>query len=192
MKTKDSDIRSVLSQKLRETHQDDDSSIIVNEMALCQGESRIDIAVINGVIHGYEIKSEADTLTRLPGQINTYERVFDYLTIVTGPNHVAHIESSVPEWCGITVARINDESIVELSPLREPTQNKDTDPLSVAQLLWKSEALNVLTRFGLEKGYISKPKRVIWGKLVASFSPDDLAFYVREQIKARNDWQVVI
>jgi len=36
------------------------------------GASRIDRAVVNGSVHGYEIKSETDDLTRLPAQARAY------------------------------------------------------------------------------------------------------------------------
>ena len=64
---KDQDIRSVLNQKLEKKYRDADT-IIINELGLLQGLCRVDVAVINGIIHGYEIKSEADTLERLPLQ----------------------------------------------------------------------------------------------------------------------------
>ena len=48
---KDQDIRSVLNQKLEKKYRDADT-IIINELGLLQGLCRVDVAVINGIIHG--------------------------------------------------------------------------------------------------------------------------------------------
>ena len=50
---KDQDIRSVLNQKLEKKYRDADT-IIINELGLLQGLCRVDVAVINGIIHGYD------------------------------------------------------------------------------------------------------------------------------------------
>lgn len=47
---KDQDIRSVLNQKLEKKYRDADT-IIINELGLLQGLCRVDVAVINGIIH---------------------------------------------------------------------------------------------------------------------------------------------
>ena len=43
-----------------------------------------DIAVINCSIHGYEIKSDLDTLMRLPQQLEFYAMTLQKLTLVVG------------------------------------------------------------------------------------------------------------
>ena len=79
---KDIDIRQVLLKKLSAEYRYDPDTIIIEELGLCQGEARIDLALVNGFIHGYEIKSERDTLERLPSQIEIYCRTLDTVTIV--------------------------------------------------------------------------------------------------------------
>ena len=46
------------------------------------GAARVDIAVINGHIRGVEIKAEADSLERLPRQVEAYGRVVDRATLI--------------------------------------------------------------------------------------------------------------
>ena len=65
---KDSDIRKSLYNNILKKHEDASDTIVLNELGLLQGACRVDIAVVNGSLHGYEIKSEADTLDRLPYQ----------------------------------------------------------------------------------------------------------------------------
>src|ERR1700677_3438816 len=133
-------------------------SRIVNEMAICCGEARVDIAVINGKLHGFEIKSEADTLARLPGQVSAYNQVFDTMTIICGKNHLDSIAKMVPDWWGIYLAKINWGK-VELTQWRCAETNQSVNSLALAQLLWKSEMLTLLADAGIKKGVSSKPCR---------------------------------
>jgi hypothetical protein len=67
MPTRDIDIRAALRAGELARHRDDDDTIIVEEMGIYQGDFRIDIAVVNGRMTGYEIKSDKDTHTSMVG-----------------------------------------------------------------------------------------------------------------------------
>lgn len=188
MKTRDIDIRNRLHYSLNEEFLSDSSTLIIDELGLCQGNARVDIAVVNGLIHGYEIKSESDTLERLPGQISVYNKVLDEITIVTSNKHIESVKKLVPEWWGIEVAIALDNEI-ELSTLRKAYKNPDIEAYFVVQLLWREEALDILRQFELDRGYVSKSRKKIWEKLVDSFSLSDLQYYVREKLKSRKDWR---
>ena len=58
---KDNDIRVTLIDELNRINAQHDYRII-EELAVCDGEARVDVAVANGRLCGYEIKSDADTL----------------------------------------------------------------------------------------------------------------------------------
>lgn len=189
MKTRDIDIRRSLKHSLTLQFNDDPDTLILDELGLCQGVARVDIAVVNGSLHGYEIKSEKDTLARLPGQINIYNKVLDEITIITGQCHLENVMKIIPYWWGIQIAEMDEENYVVLNTIREPEKNPYIDSYSIAQLLWREEALDLLRRFELEKGFISKPRQKIWEKLSHSFSLVDLKYYVREQIKSRQNWR---
>lgn len=60
---------------------------LIEELGLCQGLARIDLATVGGVLHGYEIKTNRDRLSRLASQAETYSRVFDRVTLVVGTKH---------------------------------------------------------------------------------------------------------
>ncbi|WP_213996149.1 MULTISPECIES: sce7726 family protein [Tepidanaerobacter] len=189
MKTKDRDIREVLHLNIEETFKNDYDTIIIDELGLCQGESRIDIAVINGLIHGYEIKSESDTLERLPRQIEFYNRIFDTITIVCGKCHIDKIINEIPGWWGVVIAKNNNDNKVDLISIRENGINKNTDPYSIVQLLWKEEALDILMQYDLDKGYHNKSKKIIWERLVESLPIGELKYLVREKLKSRSNWR---
>ena len=58
---KDNDIRVTLIDELNRINAQHDYRII-EELAVCDGEARVDVAVANGRLCGCEIKSDADTL----------------------------------------------------------------------------------------------------------------------------------
>ena len=94
----DGDIRRTLEQRLRKRHAGEPGTLIRHEMGICAGRRRIDVAVIDREISGYEIKSDADSLTRLAGQARDYGLVLDRATLVTAPRHLEKAERTIPDW----------------------------------------------------------------------------------------------
>jgi hypothetical protein len=179
---RDIDIREALRVEMRAVHKGDPETLVLEEMGLCQGVVRVDVAVINGSMHGYEIKSEQDTLARLPAQAEIYNQVFDFVTIVTAKNHERKIREMVPEWWGISIA-VPTEGGLKLWTRRRPRQNKKLNPLSLAQLLWREETLLALTKLGLDEGLKSKKRDILWNRLADSVDIAALSTIVREAIK---------
>jgi hypothetical protein len=62
---RDGDIRAALHAHLIVEHQEEPDTRFLDELSLC-GLVRVDVAVINGTLAGYELKSDQDTLRRLP------------------------------------------------------------------------------------------------------------------------------
>ena len=157
---RDLDIRRRLRTDGRLHYQEPDTRI-VEELGLCQGIARVDLAVVNGAIHGYEIKSERDTLYRLPTQAQIYGQVLDYVTIVTARAHAAKVRRVIPEWWGIWAAE-SDQGEIRLDAERDPLRNPEVNAFALAQLLWRDEALQALVDRGIAAGMRSKSRRDIW------------------------------
>lgn len=189
MKTKDIDIRKKLHDIFNKKYSNDMNTLIIDEFNLCQGLARIDIVIINEQIHGYEIKSETDNLLRLPNQIDIYNKVMNKMTVVTGENHYEKIKELVPDWWEIKVV-VHNKNGFRLITKKRGRKNKNINPYSLTQLLWKNEAIEILTKNGLEKGIKSKPKKIIWEKLASSLSLKELQSEVINAIKNRRDWKV--
>lgn len=185
---RDRDVRLALAERLRAEHSDDLDTLILNELGLCQGNSRVDLATVNGFINGYEIKSDSDTLERLPRQIEAYNQVLDFVTIVVGSAHLADASAMVPKWWGIVEAKPFGNGVL-LREKRQAKRNRLQNPYALVQLLWRDEALAVLADRGLEKGMLSKPRQVIWRRLADSLSPQELNDVVRAQLKSRERWR---
>jgi len=187
-RVRDRDIRTALMARVEEEHRGDPNTMVVPEMGLDAGSVRLDLAVINGTLHGYEIKSAADTLTRLPAQSVAYSRACDQVTIVTSPNHLESVREMVPSWWGILTA-VERAGGVCLKEERLGTHNPTVDAYAVAQLLWRDEALELLEEEGLANGLRSKPRKQLWQAIAKQLPLDVLSEYVRSTIRRRQGWR---
>jgi hypothetical protein len=180
--TRDVDIRKVLLANLEAKYNDKAHDLIVEEFG-CK-TARADVAVINGVLHAYEIKSDSDSLDRLPSQMGAYQGVFEYVTLVCGRRLLERARAEIPKWWGLQKAEFRD-GLVAIREVRAAKPNPSQNPLAVAKMLWKTEALVVLRRFG-HKGITSKQTAdEVWAAVAAYVPIADLTNEVRQAIKAR-------
>lgn len=184
----DACIRKALRKDIERTCWEHPDTLIIDELGLCQGIGRIDLAVVNDRLIGYEIKSNQDTLVRLPSQRRLYNRIFDWVTLVAGNAHIEKVLRDVPAWWGITIAEWSGRKVA-FSEVRLPEDNPDRDIRSIVQLLWRDEALEVLKDRGNARGVLSKSKRYIWDRLVDTVPAEDLCEIVRNRLKSRKDWR---
>lgn len=188
--TNDKQIRVAFKESLKNIHKDENKTQIIEELGVKHGAARVDIAVVNGEIHGYELKSDLDTLYRLSEQMKVYNAVFDRITLVVGKTHVHKAIKIIPEWWGIIIAKtIESSNSIDFFNIREPDENPYRDSISIAELLWRQEALDVLEKRGLANGVRSKPKRKIYERLAKFLNQDTLRKEVRECLFARTDWR---
>jgi hypothetical protein len=170
---------------LVDQHGSDDDTRIIEEMGIWAGSVRVDIAVINGEIQGFELKSARDTLERLDGQAALYSEVFDRMTLVVAERHLEKARTRVPEWWGLSQALEDAERRVLVDILRKAKPNPHPNPFQIARLLWRGEALSVLERHGLARGFRSKAVDALAHRLGDELPLDLLRFEVRALLKAR-------
>lgn len=185
----DKDIREALYLHLLNKYGEDVNSKIVHEMGLAHGFVRIDLAVINGEFKGYEIKSEADNLKRLPRQIEEYNKVFDRMYIVTQRKHLPEIRNIVPKWWGIILVT-RGQNTLNIKEIRQAKINPSISSVALSNLLWREEAISILKEKDLHKGYLSKPKQVIYQRLSECISQPDLKVLVSQKLRMRESWLV--
>jgi hypothetical protein len=189
MNTNDKIIRIALKTYLEKLHGTDSKLRIVEEFGVEHGAARVDIAVVNGVLHGYEIKSDRDTLSRLPEQMDAYNSVFDRVTLIVGKQHIYEAINLVPDWWGISIAKFGPDSSVIFTCIREAKENFGQRNVSIARLLWRGEALHILEEAGEADGLRSKPRELIYEKLSAIFDQEILEEKVRDVLFLREDWR---
>lgn len=78
-----------------------DDAVVISEMVIANWSRRADIALANGRLYGFEIKSHFDTLKRLPGQVESFQAHFDKVIIVAASKFISAIERDYPSEIGI-------------------------------------------------------------------------------------------
>lgn len=188
--TNDKIIRDALNIFLTKRHANDSRLKIIPELGVKHGSARIDIAVVNGVLHGYEIKSDRDTLTRLPEQMKEYNAVFDKVTLVVGKSHLFEAINMIPEWWGVMIPKVDRNNKIIFYTIREPKNNEAQLNVSIARLLWREEALKILEERNEAKGFKSKPRGIIYEKLVEILDSNTLKKKVRNTLLvSREGWR---
>jgi hypothetical protein len=180
---KDADIRSLLLQAISSVRSSDEC-LVVNEMNVSMGYSKLDVAVLNGRLEGFEIKSDRDSTARLSRQMSQYEQVCDRLSIITTERHRAAIEELVPAWCGIFIVSVS-EGHIRISTWRAPRENPKWDILAVLLLLWQEETLKFAHSLGF-KAPRDMAKGLIHNQLARRIPHDQLRAGVLQRLRQRS------
>jgi hypothetical protein len=177
----DADVRALLRDYLENVHEGTDTRIL-EELGLCQGDVRVDVAAVNGELSGFEIKSPSDTLARFPKQCRIYSKVVDRAWLVAPLKKLQKAE--VPDWWGqIGVFELDDR--LALRVVRPSAVNPRIHAMSLVRLLWRDEALEVLRNAGRARGVMTKSRNVVWKRLIECVELDDLRAAVRAALKRR-------
>lgn len=171
----DRDIRPLLVDAVRTHHP---RATLFHEFPV-RRIGRADVVAVNAAIWGYEIKSERDTLSRLPLQIKHYESTFDYCTVVAAERHLSGAERLAPPHWGIFAVR--DCSIVEL---RRPQRNPNRRTTDIIRLLWKTECIKALRARGANVRWDASLLS-IW-RMLHKLPTADIDELVRDALKCRN------
>lgn len=115
-----------------------ENAVIINEMVVANWSRRADIAVANGRLYGFEIKSEADSLRRLSGQIDTFSQYFDKVTIVAASKFIREIVNSYPDSIGVLEV-YRDAAGLKIRQVRSGRINEIKDHSVIAGHLTKNE-----------------------------------------------------
>jgi hypothetical protein len=167
----------------------DPTTLVIDELGLRHGAARIDIAVVNGDLHGYELKSDHDNLRRLSRQAGVYNSVLDRITLVVTDHHFTQATQMIPSWWDVLLADNANAGDITFRIIREGGMNPDISALAVAKLLWRDEALQLLEAHGAAEGLRSRPRRIIYGRLVELLDLHQIRTCVRNQLRARKDWR---
>lgn len=157
---------------------------LIEEPGLCQGRARIDLATVSRVLHGYEIKSDRDRLSRLASQAATYSRVLDRVTLVVGSKHLKAALRLVPRWWGVLLVRARSNGVL-LDPFRPAADNPNQDPRALVELLWRDQALELLVSRNAAAGVRSKPRPAVWDRVCEVLDLPQIRSAVRHSLRAR-------
>lgn len=182
----DNDVRKLLMEDLIREYKDDPDTRIINELGIDFGASRVDIVVVNGILHGYEIKSDLDTLERLPRQMAYYNKLFERMTIVVSRKHYEKVRCIVPKWWGIKIISADAKRLIVK---RKGRLTKNQDKKLLLKLLWKDELEELVDVLGLPK----KLKRYKKNQLLEIFYQeadiDVVKKFTYQVLKTRQNWR---
>jgi hypothetical protein len=186
---RDLDVRIALRSSVLSKHQSEPDTLVIEELGIRHGTVRVDVAVVNGSIHGFEIKSDVDTLARLPRQVELYSAVMDRATLVVGERHAKAAQSLLPDWWGVDVVCQGNEGKLSFQELQEAHENPAVNPLAVAELLWSNEVCHILGQLGFLPKQLRKPRAFLYREIAEFLHPDDLRAMVRSTLKKRENWR---
>ena len=156
--------------------------VVHQEIGILQGRGRLDVLKVTDRVHGYEIKSEKDHLTRLAQQARLYGQVADRMSLVTTPRHHQKALALIPIWWEVIVATVVDGE-VQLKQHRPPRSNRHQDPRALVEFLWLEEARHFLKQRGRFRRLSGKPRRVLWDRIAEDCRMDDIRWAVAQALR---------
>ena len=176
----DKDIREPLFDFLEETY----GKIRILEEKM-MGRSRADVVMVTETgLYGIEIKSDADSYTRLSRQIKDYDRYYDFNIAVVGTTHAGSIKEHVPEWWGvITVEEV--DGVLDFYYYRKPEKNPKVDMKQKISILWRPELAHIQELNGMYK-YSDKRKKYVTERILDTVPEDILTKQICEELFERD------
>jgi hypothetical protein len=163
-------------------HRDDPSAVVFEELPLARGDRRADIVSVNGVISGYEIKSQRDSLLRLIGQAECYAQVCEYMNLIVASRHFKRARRILPKSWGLSIIEEHPKGVC-VRGVRKAHRNSQLNKESLIRILWRNECARALRNNGI---LVSKDTLVadIWEKL-SLFPLPTVLNEVRTALKSR-------
>jgi len=187
--TTDVEIRSALhGKKLRRDHRNSET-LVVDELGLAHGKGRVDVAVLNGWLHGYEIKSSRDTTRRLETQVELYARCLEKVTIISAESHTKDVMRLCPNYFGVIEVRKGERGGMSFQTIRKERLNPDVDPYFIAHLLWKDEALNISIEVGIQEANARLSRQELYRLLSKTLPQRELFKWIKSSIMSRDTWR---
>lgn len=185
----DVEIRQNFHRKILRRQHAHKGTLVIDELGLNHGKCRADIAVVNGQFVGYEIKSNNDSLRRLEEQVKSYSAVFDRVSIIVGNRYIDSIQDYIPDWWGVIVSARGPRGAVNFDLIRKAQTNKNIDPISIAKLLWRNEAEEILMQKKMPSKILRQPRAILYECLVDVLNTCELRKIVRKYLKNRRNWR---
>lgn len=173
-------IKSALIDRLIDKQEVCDDDVLVSEMVVDRWARRADLVLANGKLSAFEVKSDFDSLVRLPGQIESYRHVFQKVVVVVACRFAKRAAAMLPEGVGLWVAEGPEpDSIRILRPGR-------AEPMTIeaALMLLKASELRALLVSNRIDGVSRAPRREL-ETLATNLSRSDLATAALNAVKRR-------
>lgn len=111
---------------------------LIDELGIHNGNAIADVVAFYDDMHCFEIKGETDNVRRIKKQGAFYNETFPKISIVTTENHLQWCIANSPEFWGVIVAYL-DEETVKLKYVRAIKHNPFVDKKKALMTLWRAE-----------------------------------------------------
>jgi len=157
-------------------------SIAIPEYVVDDFSARADLSLVNGCLTAIEIKSDSDSLDRLPSQLQTYTKCFHKVSVVCGPKHTHKVLGMIPRRVGVAEISAGGQLIW----VREPQRRHVTKAGLLPHLL-RDELAMLARKASITTGGMTRSK--LERVLVATYTRDELCDEVLLCLKNRfNNW----
>jgi hypothetical protein len=148
-------------------------------MTVANWSRRADVVLANGRLWAFEIKSDADSLARLPGQIETFRNYFEKFTVVAAERFERAIMEMVPEGVGVWIIDPEGSLRQRIAP-RQSVLTKDAyiSLMTATELRRLLVANGLRPAKGMQRGQLEGLSRAL--------PTSDLSSAARDAVKLRH------
>ncbi|MFG1483485.1 sce7726 family protein [Halobacteriovorax sp. HFRX-2_2] len=166
IKLLENDIKALVLNHLSQKTIINEDSLIMSELTIGNYSRRVDLAVLtNNKLIAFEIKSEADSLYRLNGQVETYLKYFDKVIVISDTKFFPKITNELPKNVGLWEIKNNEVKVRNRGRYNTKIENESLiDFIDVAELKKLSSKLNIVAdkkRSSLEKALQKTPNKLL-------------------------------
>lgn len=156
------------------------TAVLVQEMRALR--SKADTVIFNGTSTAYEIKSDRDSLARLPLQVEDYRKVFAKVVVVADAKHLTTLEEILPADVGI----LELTKKRTLSTIRPAEQSLDTlEKSAMLDALQLTELQAMLSDLGCDKPEVPNTRqRRIYSEILSLFPVEELHSSMVKTVKS--------
>ena len=171
-------LKAAVIDKLYSSSHVDRDAVLISEMVVDNWSRRADVVLANGKLWCFEIKSELDSMSRLPGQIDTFTRSFEKLVVVVASKFEKPARAILPEGVGLWVEECDGSLKERIRPKVAPlTKDAAIKAMTTAELRHLLACNGAAPTAGAQRADLSR--------LAASLPASDLANAARDAIKRR-------
>ncbi|SFP29601.1 hypothetical protein SAMN03159489_00755 [Pseudomonas sp. NFPP07] len=158
----------------------DENSVLVSELTVDNWTHRTDIVLANGRLWGFELKSERDSLARLPAQIESFSRHFEKFVLVVAKKFEKRALELIENvnGVGLWIASDNGEITEKIRP-----RAQSISPDASISLITVTELRRLLTANGIK--HQKANRRIELVELAKKLPTKILADGARTAIKTR-------
>lgn len=139
------EIKALVLNRLLKEGRINSLSLVFNEMSLARKTRRVDLGYMSGrEIVAVEIKSEKDTLSRLPGQLEVYLKYFDRVILVVASKFIRDVLETVS--LDVEVWEVSGGAV---STVRRGRKVKDVNKEAYLDLMTKREISLLARKLGI-------------------------------------------